>query len=131
MNLLTLSKTLFKGEEVAREWLGDKCETVHRDHASVRARTCVHCPEHIYPATSLPAHLGRFLMLGTMMLRKADLKVEEKIGSCGVCDCYLPLKVWIKPKVIFNHMEPGEIDDYPVNCWLHREYKAVDSVEAV
>lgn len=127
MNLLKFAKAMFRGEETVREWLGDKCETVHTDHAAVRARTCMHCPLHDYPAKGIPASMGRLIVTGTMLLNRANLKIEEKVGSCSVCDCYLPLKVWMKPKVIFNHMEPGEIDDFPLNCWLVREYRTQDT----
>lgn len=105
-------------------WLGDGGQPVPLAQANARAAICFTCPRHgtnrvKWEALSSTVADQLRLKLGL------DLHVdrESELHVCGVCDCYLPLKVWTPLEHILTSSDTRGL---PRECWIITEFAAAD-----
>lgn len=103
------------------EWLWkEKFKLVSSELAHRRAVTCSQCPANI--------EVHGCLGCKGVTRRVAEMLLEDRIGigddyglkSCGVCGCYLPLKIHV-PLAIALSSQPAMEDEWPANCWMVTE----------
>ena len=114
-------KRAAQGAAVILDWLTSGGAPVAQELAEKRAATCVACPKNV-PGdwyTVKPAEIIK----ATLEARK-DLKLEtsqgEKLKSCDVCKCLMPLKVFTPLAFILSHTKPEVMNEFPSNCWIYR-----------
>lgn len=123
-----------EGVKVLADWLGGDGIAVEREHAIARAQACIHgnngkvCPQNYIPrwwnlhdmakdtvATSIRNQIELKDSIGMM------LPDESEIGTCRVCGCNLPLKVWTPIEYLKEHLQPEQLQKYPAWCWQKQE----------
>ncbi len=105
---------------VRTQWLGDGGQPVPQEVAQLRANTCLLCTRHTRPVEELLTK-----PIASIVKRQIEMKSEmhlhvdgeAELHTCGICHCYMPLKVWV-PLPIARDNTP-DWPAYPVNCWLH------------
>jgi hypothetical protein len=45
---------------------------------------------------------------------------EEKLNTCDICGCHLPLKVWTPMDVIMKRLKEP-LENFPPHCWMRKE----------
>lgn len=110
------------GTAVVLDWLTSGGKPVAQELANARAKVCVACPMNA-PGdwyTTAPAELIR-----TTLSARSDLKLEtpydDKLKSCEVCRCLLPLKIWCPLDHILKGTKPEIMDEFPAACWIARK----------
>lgn len=104
---------------IRQQWLGEGMP-VAQDVAQARADTCLACPKHeVLAREAVTAPIAN--MTRRQMEVKAALKLhverESELHSCGLCGCYMPLKVWL-PIELARENTP-DWPTFPANCWMH------------
>lgn len=104
-----------------REWIGDG-RTVPQSEANERSSTCLDCPKHVIKpvqeimTSKVAGIVQRQLEMKAAM--KLSVDREPELHTCGICECWLPLKVWL-PIERAREVTP-DWQSFPGNCWLHR-----------
>lgn len=120
MNILKSAKRYFK---MRSSWVGEGLDPVVPERANSRAAICENCPRHerrpFYEV--LTAIACAEIQSQLSVKRQMNLKVEneDKLHICGVCSCYLPLKVWVPIQHIEVSTEPGT--EFAPGCWIPKE----------
>lgn len=120
MSLIDRAKSIAGGIATLTAWLGDGAEVVPQALAQKRTEICIKCPlnkagpvlteavaKAIKSQVELRNHLG---------LRTAGIK---SLRTCGACDCFLPLKVFVP----FARIAPDDEEKKRLHpsCWLLSE----------
>lgn len=114
-------KRAAQGTGVVLDWLTSGGQPVEQALAEKRAAVCVECPKNVTGAwyTVAPATIIK----ETLEARK-DLKLEtqqgDKLKSCDVCKCLMPLKVFVPLRFIVDHTKPEIMSEFPSQCWIAR-----------
>lgn len=53
---------------------------------------------------------------------KLEVQNEQKLGTCEICKCVLPLKVWYDFETIFSHTTDETFLKFPPWCWMKQEW---------
>lgn len=106
-----------------RDWLGDGVSATPAT-AQTRANTCLDaCPKHVEKPLqelitgSAAGYVRRQLELKTHLNMRVE--GEEKLHTCDMCQCWLPLKVWLSIERA-REVTP-DWQQFPANCWLHND----------
>lgn len=107
-----------KAMRTLAEWLGEGGLPVMREQAALRAKTCMECPHNWTQRVSLEMSVAKVIRDSNKVRSAigAELDDESRIGTCGICGCYLPLKIWVPLKHLAP--KPGE---FPDHCWATKE----------
>lgn len=113
---------LISGAGTIIDWLGSGGQPVAKELAEQRASVCVTCPMNqdgdwfIEKASQLiKAQIG---MKNDLSLKTS---VDDKLYTCKVCLCPLPLKVWAPLDTVRAHMKDEVRKELPDFCWINRE----------
>ncbi len=114
-------KRAAQGTAVVLDWLTSGGPPVAQALANKRAEICVACPQNVQGDwfTVAPAELIK----STLEARK-DLKLVtpqgDKLKSCNICKCLMPLKVFVPLDFIVKNTKPEIMAEFPPNCWIAR-----------
>lgn len=137
----SLSNAL-SGAKILTDWLGEGGKPVSPPVAQARANACQSgdngkvCPHN---------KEGRFFTGLTAAIAKAiheqhrekinlDLRVdgEDNLHTCDVCECHLPLKVWVPMNTLLPRTTPEQMEKFPAWCWMRTENRqALESLPTV
>jgi hypothetical protein len=98
-------------------WVGAGNVPVPAEQAAARANVCRQCPHNLEQHT-IERDIGRILR-DSEKVRKAIGAVvpdESNLKTCGLCNCYLPLKIWVP----LRHL-PTDGPEFPAHCWIASE----------
>lgn len=108
------------GAKIIANWFGSGMNPVSPATAERRASICQTCPmntgEH-RPVTGKIAEVVRWV---AEFRNKVNLRVKDEerfLGTCSVCGCHLPTKVWVPITTIQEDQE----HIYPSECWINQE----------
>lgn len=114
-----------EGIRTLNEWFGDGGEPVLQSQADSRALVCAKCPRNKkgnwwdrmkgIVADNIRRHMSVKNRLNLSTVH------DPEIGTCGVCDCNLPLKVWVPLNHIKNHTSIITLEEFPADCWVKNE----------
>lgn len=116
---------LANGVRVLSDWVGDGMKPVSLEKAEARASVCKGCRynELGHGAAMLTERAAQYIH--EQMNHKAgeNLAVsdEDKLGTCDVCYCNLPLKVWVPWKTISDRTPKKMMEKFPDHCWIKTE----------
>jgi len=113
---------LVQGVAVLKDWLGDGMNPVAEDLAGKRAGICVDCHANMRgrwweKSTNTVANAIRGQMEAKHGLQ-LETEHDEQLGTCGLCFCNLPLKVWCPMEHILAHTPKEDLTSYPDHCWI-------------
>lgn len=121
-------KRAAEGTAVILEWLGSGMNPVSQELAEKRAATCVQCPKNVAGSwfTEAPAELIKKAVETWKTITgktEFEFKTEQgdKLKSCGVCLCLLPMKVFTPMEHILNKTKPEVMGELPSHCWIKQE----------
>lgn len=123
-----VSDKISDGAKIIIEWLGDGGEPVPIAIAQRRADICLGCPENAKKTmwSWLSAPVARTVL--TWIARKNEWKLtvegEEDLGTCKICLCHMPTKVWTPIMHIKNHTDERMLNKLPDHCWVKNEIKS-------
>lgn len=118
-------KRAAQGTGVVLAWLGSGAVPVAQELAEKRAATCMACsmnqPGDWY--TTAPAEiLKKSVEAWKTMTGKTDFKFEnsqgDKLKSCQVCRCLLPLKIFVPLEHIIAKTPEEVMGELPKTCWI-------------
>lgn len=107
------SKTLF-------EWAKQGLPLVSQDEAERRGKICANCYANIR-VTGCGVSCRELIrnIIGWFVGRKTS--VDDRLQSCGVCQCWLRSKIHIPLEVIEKHDNPALQPMFPKWCWLRKD----------
>jgi hypothetical protein len=115
-------KRAAQGTSVVLDWLTSGGKPVAQELADSRAKICTGCPKN-EPGdwyTTAPAQLIR-----STLSARSDLKLatpfDDKLQSCVVCRCLLPLKIWCPLDHILKGTKPEVMEEFPSICWIKNQ----------
>lgn len=124
---LTRLRNVVAGEETLVEWYKEGQPLVTQEVANSRSDICIGCPHNgkggwerffTVPVSNAIRH---------ELERKRNMKLEtpndEKLGTCEVCTCPLPLKLWLPLQNILDGLKPETKARLPSFCWILQESK--------
>lgn len=121
---------LTTGAAILSEWWGEGGQPVPQALAQARADVCLKCQfnsrhtlwdEMERPVAKLIRQLLK-LKSGMQMKTEGD----SELGTCRICFCALPLKVFAPIKFIDEHTEPGALAELPRWCWQVAEIEQLN-----
>lgn len=106
-----------RGLTILAEWLGKGGIPVDLPHAERRANTCAGCPKNQPLNRRIENTAAEAIRKQEEVRHQVELRTshDARLHNCGVCSCYLKLKVWVPLANIPE--EPG----FPSWCWLVTE----------
>lgn len=118
-------KRAAQGAAVVLDWLGSGAQPVEQELAERRAAICVACPKNVAPSWFSEGP-GQLIKAAVESWRKITGKVDfefknsqgEKLKSCDVCKCVLPLKIYVPLKHIVENTKPEVMAEFPNFCWI-------------
>ena len=119
-------KRAAQGTAVVLDWLGAGGNPVSRELAEKRAAVCVACPLNETGSwyTEAPAEVIRAAVKAWQTLKGSSFAFEtsqgDKLKSCAVCKCKLPLKVFVGLDHIVQKTKPEVMAELPSHCWITR-----------
>ena len=115
-------KRAAQGTAVILDWLTSGGKPVAQELADSRAKICTACPKNV-PGdwyTTAPAELIR-----STLSARSDLKLktpfDDKLQSCEICRCLLPLKIWCPLDHILKGTKPEIMGEFPGACWIKNQ----------
>lgn len=114
-------KRAAQGTAVVLDWLTSGGAPVSQELANKRAAICVSCPKNVEGSwyTVAPAELIR-----STLSARSDLKLatpsDDRLKSCDVCKCLMPLKVWTPLEFIVGKTRPEIMAEFPDHCWIKK-----------
>lgn len=122
-----LSKTV-AGVGLLVEWLGSGGKPVAKELAEQRASVCTVCvhnvdPNWIQKLDAIGAEQVRKL-IGMKNDMALTTSVDNRLNSCGRCDCSLTLKVHTPIEHVKKHTTPEVMESFPDWCWVKTECAA-------
>jgi len=129
-------KKLTNGVQILKDWLGDGAKTVPAEMAQSRADVCTGrlsgrpCPHNVNGGFSITAEIAKTIHEQVEQKNHLSLRVEgeDKLFSCNVCLCHLPLKVQVPFDTIAARTPEPVWQDLPSFCWMKRERHPADPV---
>lgn len=107
------------------DWLGGGAEVVAPALAHRRAQVCDACPQNSRsPFTdwfTVPVAERLRKMVEARKELKLTTPIDDKLGTCVVCRCPLPLKVHVPMPYIIAKTKADTMAAFPVECWIKRE----------
>jgi hypothetical protein len=132
MSLLKEIARDVEGIKVLKDWLGDGATPVERELAERRALVCVNCPKNIKTRWwNFPQYLkdkiAEAIRYQIEMKRHLKMEVpnEAELGTCDICRCNMPLKIWAPIDYVVQHHGLDKTDDYPDHCWIRIEAESL------
>lgn len=123
--LVAAAKHTATGALILKDWLGAGGIPVPEDKAIDRSQACFECPKNWRGdwRTKVTGAVAEKVLEQRRMKLQLDLTVpnEEQLGTCDVCLCHLPLKVWVPLLHILAHTSKELMADFPSNCWIPLE----------
>lgn len=120
-------KRAAQGAAVVLDWLGSGAQPVEQALAERRAVTCVACPKNVDGAwyTEGPAELiKKAVESWKKVTGKTDFEFTnqqgDKLKSCDVCKCLMPLKIHVDLKHILSKTSAEVMAEFPEACWVKR-----------
>jgi len=117
-----------QGSAVVLDWLGAGATPVAQDLAEKRAFICVKCPKNSPGSwyTEGPAELiKKAVETWKRMTGRADFEFQTRQGdrlkSCDVCRCLMPLKVFVPLDHILDKTKPEVMAEFPEHCWIKKQ----------
>lgn len=113
-----------KGSVAIADWLGKGGSPVSQETADLRAAICADCiqnDEGPVLERMVASRVQKFIGLKNDMQLKTPS--DDKLKTCGVCDCVLKLKVWMPIAMVLSHTSEEELASFPSNCWIPAEKK--------
>lgn len=113
---------LITGVNVLLDWLGSGGVPVSKETAERRASVCITCPMNQAGDwfTDTASALIR-----SQIGAKNDLSLstihDDKLNTCKICLCPLPLKIWAPLEAVKAHMKDEVRKELPEYCWIIRE----------
>ncbi len=114
---------------LVKDWLGDG-ESVRKHTAENRASVCVECKFNVAPnwwdhhvKEPIAETIKKELELKSRM--KMDTEFDEHLSMCKICGCCNRLKIWAETHDIRDHMPKGQLEKYPVWCWVPSDITAI------
>lgn len=104
-------------------WLGEGMSPADEFAARHRASICLTCPKN-KPGNwweRMKDKVANAIRRQMEIKHKLDLAVpnEDRLGTCTVCGCCIPLMVWCPEETLRSHaMETAS--HYPNHCWKKR-----------
>ena len=117
MNLARIASDA-KAIRALSAWIGAGGRPVDSDLAFERMTTCFTCPHNIDKKT-VERNIGKLIRDSERVRHAigAVLPGESALKTCGICNCHLPLKIWIP-------LEHIGAEGMPAHCWVTTESKA-------
>lgn len=139
-------RTVANGALILKDWLGSGGKPVSDDLAQARANVCLNdCSDptrfaHYQNKTAsffgkVTGEVAKAILEQRREKLNLGLKVsgEDKLFTCAVCKCHLPLKVWVPMDVIMGRTEPETLKNFPDWCWMktenRRTNRAIETTE--
>lgn len=122
MNLTEQVRHYKDGVKTISEWLGDGGYVVDNDTAQRRADVCLKCPLNVEGNPFIGA--AAFAIKRTLELKKSlRLRVsgEQRLLSCGACDCVNKLKIWMPPDRVRQVTDADVFARLDPLCWIRNE----------
>lgn len=124
------------GVKVIAEWLGSGLRPVDKALAEKRGSRCIECPNNVDPNWLQKLDAMAAADVKKLVEIKNDLKLETKydnqLNTCGICDCFLKLKIWVPTKHIANETSTDTLNRLSVvktasgqGCWVPEEVAAI------
>lgn len=113
------------GAAILKEWVGAGLTPVDSSLANGRALICSACPKNTpgnwwAKATGAVASAIRIQMQFKNNIA-ITTPLDDKLGTCVVCLCNLPLKVWCPTDLVRNHTTEEQLALMPHVCWIKQE----------
>jgi hypothetical protein len=115
-----------KGSLILHDWLGAGGAAVAQEQAEGRAQTCAECLqnvpgrwwEHAFKNKIADAIKEQIEIRNKLVLFTDH---DSRLGTCGICSCNLPLKVFVPIHHIQAHTSTAELLKFPDHCWIKKE----------
>lgn len=125
MSLAEQARSIPRGLEVIKNWLGEGGTVVHEILAQKRANICLACPCN-QKGSILKAAFAEAVRFHLEVKNQLGIRVqgEKSLGECSVCMCQLRLKVHVPIETVHRHMMPGEREillEKAPQCWQINE----------
>jgi len=105
--------------QARRAWLGDGA-IASQSMAQRRADTCLACSKHVEKPLQelLTSAVANMVHSQLELKNQLEMRVEgeAKLHTCGMCECWMPLKVWLTLERA-REVSPDWLH-FPDNCWL-------------
>lgn len=126
-SLLSTVANLSEGARILSDMFGENRSPVSPTTAFSRAGICAPCKKN-EPGNwlaRLAGALGPFIKEQLEAKKQMSLETpfDDKLTSCKVCDCCLPLLVWTPILTIAERTDPKTLNKYPKHCWKKNELK--------
>ncbi len=118
-------KHYLDGARIISDWLGHDSEIVPQELAQARADKCNVCP-HNQDGSALTESVANAIKEQVALKSHLELKVhgEKGLKTCNICQCYLPLKIFVPLSYQTKYMKADELKMFPENkCWIRSEAK--------
>lgn len=113
------------GARILGDWLGAGMEPVASSLAESRAAICLECPKNVRGnwRTMVTGAVAEAVKEQAEMKGRIELATpqDHELGTCGVCLCHLPLKVWVPLSHIAEHTSEQVWSELPEWCWMRKE----------
>lgn len=122
MTLLERIRADVNGARILADWLGDGAKPLLPNEAYYRVTVCEMCPQnkpgHTFEENAAKAIKEQIGMAAEFGIHAIATPGHPDLHTCAVCNCYLPLKVWVPWKHLKNFTDPAK---FPQNCWIPKE----------
>jgi len=117
------------GARIINEWLGAGGRPVSQELAQKRTNVCNQCPMNTHGGFVVSKITRSMAEAIKEQLRtKSELALstagEDKLGTCKVCLCHLPLAVWCPIEHIRSYTSQALLKEFPEWCWKRQELSA-------
>lgn len=123
---------LSTGARILLDWLGSGSKPVSFEHAQARADVCTGrlsgepCPQNQDSSAFvgfITADVARRIQeqVGTKNAMALKVEGEDRLHTCAVCWCHLPLKVHVPTAVLLDRTPKPMLKKFPGHCWLVKE----------
>ena len=121
-SLIDRAKKIADGASILFEWLGNGGECVDTEIAQRRTNVCLTCefnkPGFKIAETVAKAIKSQVELRNSLGLRTVGIK---SLKTCAVCECYLPLKIFVPMEKLRAEETDESLGKYPDFCWMKTE----------
>lgn len=115
-----------KGAAILHDWLGAGGNIVPHEISEDRAATCAACPQNVsgrWWEHAVKNPVADAIKTQLEIRNKLVLSTDHdsELGTCHVCKCNLPLKVFVPTHHISAHTTQEQLESLPDNCWVKKE----------
>lgn len=132
-HVLRAATALVSGTRTAlSEWLGGGNTPVAQAVSQARADVCLGCPFNYEDSMPLADSVAEAIKRQMEAKAQAKLSVvgEDRLKTCQICWCNLPLKVHIELKEILDRTPAGmqrKFAEQAPHCWINTEQHVASS----